>query len=141
MENNINRDEFIRKLVSQQIPDKAPDGFTGRVMEKINPSLGPAREHILSPIAWGGIFIGIDAAIITMIFVDIPFISNFFSTTGFQKISMDIFSTGFYNSFIKFFKELNINAIGIAIVIGFITLIAIERIITRRRTQQGLVLL
>lgn len=141
MEREQQRDEFIRKLVSQQIPDKAPEGFTGRVMEKISPSEEHAREHILSPLAWGGIFLGIAAAIVTMIFVDIPFINNFFSTTGFQKISMDIFSAGFYDSFVRFFKELNINAIGIAIVIGFISLIAIERIVSRRRAQQRMLLL
>lgn len=141
MERDQHRDEFIRKLVNQQVPDKAPEDFTGKVMEKINPALKPEREHILSPLAWGGIFMGIAAAIITMIFVDIPFINNFFSTTGFQKISMDIFNLGFYNSFVKFFKELNINAIGIAIVVGFLSLIIIERIISRRRAQQKIILL
>lgn len=141
MERDLKRDEFIRKLLSQQIPDKAPEGFTDTVMEKISPSRETAREHVLSPIAWGGIFLGIAAAIITMIFVDIPFINNFFSTTGFQKVSMNIFSTGFFDSFMKFFKELNINAVGITIIIGFIALIIVERIISRRRAQQRMILL
>jgi len=141
MEKDLKRDEFIRKLVSQQRPDKAPEGFTGKVMDKLIPAIEPVREHILSPLAWGAIFLGIAALIITMIFVDIPFISNFFSSTGIQKISLDIFSGKFYESFIRFFKELNVNAIGIAIVIGFISLIILERIISRRRTMQGFILL
>lgn len=141
MENNINRDEFIRKLVSQQPVDKAPEGFTGRVMEKIQPEIIPAHEHILSPLAWGAIFTGIAAVIITMLFVDIPFITSFFSTTGIQELSLDVFNGKFYESFIQFFKKLNINAIGIAIVIGFISLVVLERIISRKRQAQGLMML
>jgi hypothetical protein len=141
MEKEQQRDEFIRKLVSQQPLYKAPEGFTGNVMEKINPAVEPVREHILSPLAWGGIFLGVAALVITMIVVDIPFINNFFSSTGIQEISIDIFNGKFYESFIRFFKGLNINAIGIAIVVGFISLVVLERLISRRRAAQGLILL
>ena len=141
MENNINRDEFIRKLVGQQPVEHAPDDFTARVMEKLQPETMPSHEHILSPLAWGAIFTGIAAVIITMIFVDIPFITNFFSTTGIQQLSLDIFNGRFYESFIRFFKSLNINAIGITIVVGFISLVVIERVISRKKEAQGMMLL
>jgi ABC-type spermidine/putrescine transport system permease subunit II len=141
MENEKLRDEFIRKLMSRQPVDKAPEGFTARVMEKLQPETVPSHEHILSPLAWGAIFTGIAAVIITMILVDIPFITNFFSTTGIQQISLDIFNGKFYESFIRFFKEFNINAIGIAIVIGFISLVVLERIIAKKRQTQQMLLL
>ncbi len=141
MERDQQRDDFIRNLVRQQVPDQAPEGFTGRVMEKIQPETVPAHEPILSPATWAGIFIGIAALIVVMFVVDIPFISNFFSSTGIQRISLGVFSGNFYDSFIQFFKDLNVTAIGIAIVIGFIALVLLERIISRKKEAQGLVLL
>jgi hypothetical protein len=141
MEREQHRDEFIRKIVGRQTPDKAPEGFTVKVMDKLQPDSAPVHEHILSPTAWIGIFAGIAALIITMFFVDLPFLSNFFSSTGIQKLSLDVFNGNFYESFIRFFKEMNINAIGIAIAIGFISLVFLERIISRRKAQHGLILL
>ena len=141
MEREQQRDEFIRKLVNRQAPEKAPEGFTGKVMERLQPETMPSHEHVLSPVAWIGIFAGAAALIIIMFVVRIPFLSDFFSSTGIQKLSLDFFSGSFYESFIRFFKEMNINAIGIAIIIGFISLVAIERIISRRKSEQRLILL
>jgi hypothetical protein len=141
MDREVQRDEFIRKLVSQQIPEKAPEGFTGRVMERLQPEVVKGHEHVLSPVAWGAIFLGITALVVTMIFVDFPFLNDIFSFAGVQQLFKDVFSGQFYESFIRFFRNLNINAIGIAIVIGFISLVALERIVARRRQAQGLVLL
>ena len=141
MEKDQHKDEFIRKLIAQQPPVKAPGGFTDRVMGKLQPEAGERHEPILSPLAWGAIIAGIAALIITLFVIDIPFISNFFSSTGIQQLSFNIFNTGFYDSFVRFFKELNVNAIGIIIVIAFISLIVVERIISRKRAAQKLIML
>ena len=141
MEREQHKDEFIRKLVSHQAPEKAPEGFTGKVMERLNPETMPSHERILSPVAWIGIFAGVAALIIIMFLVDLPFISNFFTSTGIHKLSLDVFNGGFYESFIRLFKSLNVTAIGITIVIGFISLVFLERIISRRKAQHGLILL
>lgn len=136
-----NKDEFIRKLMALQPEDKAPEGFTARVMQKVQPEAAPEAGHYLSPLAWAGIFVGVAILIITMFFVDIPFLNNFFSSTGIEKISLDIFNGGLIDSFVKFFKQLNINAIGIAIIIGFVSLILLERLFSRRRSESRLILL
>ena len=141
MEKDLKRDEFIRKLVSQQAPEKAPEGFSERVMERLQPETVQPHTHILSPLAWAGIFVGATALIIIMFFVDIPFLPDFFSSTGMQKLSLNVFNSSFYDSFVRFFKGMNINAIGIAIVIGFISLVALERIISRKRSAHRLILL
>ena len=141
MEKENKRDEFIRKMVQRQDHEKAPEGFADRVMGKLRPGMETETVPILSPIAWTGIILGAAALIVTMFFVNIPFINNFFSSTGIQNVSFNIFTSQFYASFVQFFKELHINSTVIVIFISATSPVIVERIISRFRSpQQSLML-
>jgi hypothetical protein len=141
MEKENKRDAFIRKLVLDQDHEKAPEGFAGRVMEKLRPAGETTHEPLLGPAAWSAIILGAAALVVTMFFINIPFINNFFSSTGIQNISFNIFNSQFYTSFFKLFRELHIDATAIVILVSAVSLVIIERIISRRRSPQQLMIL
>lgn len=141
MEKDQHQDEFIRKLFGSQGPEQAPPGFASKVMDRLQAEGKKEHEAVLTPMTWIAIFLGAAALVVTMIFVDIPFIDRLFSSTGIQKMSFDIFNNSFYDSFTIFFRELNINAVAVIIFLATLALVVIERIIAKKRSQQALILL
>jgi hypothetical protein len=135
------KDEFIRKLLGQQPSVKAPDGFTEKVMQKIQVEGETSHEHIFSPVIWFVIFLGAAAVVVTMLFLDIPLINNIFSSSGIQQISFNVFSDRFYEGFLSIFQGIQINSTVIIILIAFVSLIVVERLLARRRASQGLILI
>jgi len=57
------------------------------------------------------------------------------------KISLDIFNNQFYDSFLLAFKGIPFNATAAIILIAVLSLVIIERLISRKRSAQGLVML
>jgi hypothetical protein len=141
METEEKREDFIRKLMRQQPLEKAPEGFTDRVMQKISPGDEKAHEPIFSPVIWFVIFLGAAAVIVTMLFLDIPLINNIFSSSGIQQISFNIFSDRLYESFLSIFQGVQVNTTVVIILVAFVSLIVIERVLANRRSSQGLILL
>jgi hypothetical protein len=76
------------------------------------------------------------AAVIVFIFmVDIPYIDQIFSSTGIQKVSMNIFSRGFFDTMLSFFKGLNLSSITWMIIAAAIGLVVIDRLLRKRFTE------
>jgi len=139
MQREQKKDDFLRSLIRQQEPVQAPEGFADKVMARVQPSGETTHEPLFSPVIWFVIFLGAAALVATMIFVDIPFVSRLFSSSGIQKLSFDIFTNKFYDSFILFFKELNINVIAVVIGLATVALVVVERIVVARRSSQGFI--
>jgi hypothetical protein len=130
------QDDFIRGLVRQQPQEKAPDGFTGRVMEKVRPAEAISREPFFSPMTWFAIFLGAAALVATVLFLDIPLISDVFSSSGIQKLSFNIFSNSLFESFLSIFKDLKINPTAVIILAAVVSLVVIERVLAAKRSSQ-----
>ena len=142
MEDHNNNDLFIRKLIRRQQPVKAPDGFTGKVMSRIEAEPALTDKPLITPIGWIGIIAGIVAVSIIIFSVDIPFVTQVFSETGIQKISMNIFSQNFISSFTSIFNSIKINSLTISIVGGILVLVLVEQFLFRKiRTVQMLLYL
>ena len=141
METEEKKDEFIRKLVKQQAPEKAPEGFTEKVMKKLPAAGEKAHEPIFSPVIWFVIFLGAAAIIATFLFLDIPLINDIFSSSGIKDFSLNFFSDRFFKSFLSIFQGINIDANIIIIIAAIISLVVIERIWASRRSSQGLMLM
>jgi hypothetical protein len=129
MKTQDKQDEFIRKLVRKKGVYRAPDNFTDSVMGKINAQPSIDDSPLLNTGTWIAIIIGL-AAMITVIFtVDIPFFDKIFSSSNIQRVSMSIFSDGFFDTMSSFFKGLNISSTSIVIVAAAAGLVALERLL------------
>jgi hypothetical protein len=141
MKTEEKKDDFIRKLIRQQPPEKAPDGFTGKVMEKIQTDGAPEHEPIFSPMVWFAIFAGAAAIVTTMILLDIPLLKNIFSSSGIQKLSFNIFTSQFLESFQSLFQSIDINLNILIIILAGISLVVVERVLAARKSSQKMMLL
>ena len=129
------QDAFIRKLISQKGSEKAPDQFTDRVMSRIKAMPSIDNSPLLSKGAWISIILGMAAVIVFIFMVDIPYIDQIFSSTGIQKVSMNIFSRGFFDTMLSFFKGLNLSSITWMIIAAAIGLVVIDRLLRKRFTE------
>ena len=141
MKTQNRHDEFIRKLVQQQEIEKAPDHFTEKLMEKIKASPGLEDTPLLSTGTWIAIIAGLAAMIVIIFTVDMPLVDNFFSSSNIEKVSMNIFSKGFFSSLSSFFQGFKFSSISVGIVAAAAGLILIERILRKRFTATNLLVI
>jgi hypothetical protein len=82
------------------------------------------------------------AAMIVMIFtVDLPFIDQMFSTKDLEKVSMNIFSAGFFESMTSFFKSLHLSNITVMIIAAAAGLALLERLLRKRFSGMNLIII
>ena len=141
MDREEKRDSFLRDLIRQQPVEKAPEGFASRVMERLQPSGETVHEPLFSPMTWFAIFLGAAALVATVLFLDIPLISEVFSSSGIQKLSFNIFSNTLYQSFLSIFEGIRINATALIILAAVVSLVVIERVLAAKRSSQEMMIL
>lgn len=136
-----NNDEFISRLIGMKGAEKAPDGFTDRVMGRIKAS--PAADHtpLLNTGTWIAIIGGLAAMIAVIFTVDMPFFDRVFSSTGIQKVSMNVFSEGFFETLSSFYTRLNISSITWMILAAALGLVVLERLLKRRYSETRLLVI
>jgi len=141
MEKERNNDAFLRKLVSSQETERAPAGFTEAVMGKVQLAAEPKPERVLSTGLWIAILLGAAAVVASFIFVDMPFLDRIFSTSGMQKASFNLFTNQFSSLFVSLFAFLKHNLTGFMILLAFLSLVVVERMISRRRSVPSLMII
>jgi hypothetical protein len=132
MENQDKTDDFIRKLIRKQGPEKAPDNFTEKVMSRIKNNSIIDDTPLLTTGTWIAIILGVAAMIVVIFTVDFSFFDQIFSASDIQKVSIGIFSTGFINSFTAFIKGLHLSSTTLVIFGAAAGLVVIERLLRRR---------
>jgi len=135
METRDKQDEFIRKLILRRGIDKAPDHFTEKVMGRIKASPSIDDSPLLSTGTWIAIIAGLAAMIVVIFTVDINFFDQIFSSSNIQKVSMNIFSGGFFDTMSAFFKGLNISSITWMIVAAAAGLVLLDRLLRKRFSE------
>lgn len=141
MENQYKIDEFIRKLVRKQGLEKTPDTFTDKVMERINANPVIDDTPLLSTGTWIAIILAVAAIIVVIFIVDIPYFDQIFSTTGIQKVSMNIFSAGFFNSMSSFIRGMHISSVTVVIIAAAVGLVLLERLLHNRFSETRLLMI
>jgi len=141
MKTQDKQDEFIRNLILKNGIEKAPESFTGKVMEQVRATPAIDDSPLFTRGTWIAIILGMAALIIFIFSVDIPYIDQVFSSTGMQKMSMDIFSKGFFGMMVAFFKGLPISSISIVIVAAAVGLVLLERLLRRKFSETQLLLI
>jgi hypothetical protein len=135
MKTQDNKEEFIRKLVRQKGIEKAPDHFTDKVMGRIQSKPAIDDTPLLTTGTWIAIIAGLAAMIVVIFTVEIPFFDQLFSSSNIEKVSMNIFNKGFFDSMSAFFKGLNISSITWMIIAAALGLVVLERLLRRRFTE------
>lgn len=141
MEIQEKRDAFIRKLVRQKGLEKAPDNFTDNVMARIKSNPVIDDTPLLSKGTWIAIILGAAAMIVLIFTVDIPYFDQIFSTSRIQKISMNIFSDGFFTSMVTFIKGFHISSTTIVIIAAAAGLVILERLFHKRFSETRLLII
>jgi hypothetical protein len=141
MKTQDQHDEFIRKLISKKGIEKAPDGFTLKVMEQIR--VNPVKDDspLLSTGSWIAIITGLAALIVIIFTVDIPFFDQMFNSSNIEKVSMNILNQGLFDTMAAFFKGLNISSITWMIVAAALGLVVLDRVLRKRFTQASLLII
>ena len=141
MKTQDKQDEFIRKLVRHKGFEKLPGNFTDKVMSRIKANPVIDDTPLLSTGTWISVILGVAAMIVMIFMVDMPFIDRMFSSTGIQKVSMNIFSEGFFNSMSAFIKGLNISSTTLVIIAAAVGLVVLERLLHRRFSDTRLLMI
>jgi hypothetical protein len=141
MENQDKKDEFIRKLVGKNGPDKAPGDFTDKLMGRIKANPVIDDTPLLSAGTWIGILAGLAAVIVMIFMLDMSFLDKMFSFSGIQQVSMNIFSDGFFKTMSAFFTGLNISSTTVVIIAAATGLIILERLLHKRFLASGLLVI
>ena len=111
--------------------EKAPDNFTEKVMGRIKTTPVIDDTPLLSTGTWIAIILGVAAMIVVIFTVDFSFFDQIFSTSDIQKVSIDIFSTGFFNSFAAFIKGLHLSSTTLVILGAAAGLVVLERLLQK----------
>ena len=135
------QDEFIRKLVQQHGVEKAPGNFTEKLMGRIQSTPSLDNTPLLSTGTWIAIIAGLAAMIVIIFTVDMPVFDNILSSSNIQKVSMNIFSQGFFNNLSSFFTSFNFSSISLMILVAAAGLVVIERMLRKRFSATNLLVI
>ena len=142
MKTQEKQDEFIRKLIRQKGIVKAPDHFTDKVMSRIKSNPAAIDDTpLLSTGTWIAIIAGLAALIVIIFTVNIPFFDQIFSSSNIQKVSMNVFSRGFFDTMASFFRGLNISSTTVVIVAAAAGLVVLERLLHKRFSETRLLMI
>jgi len=76
-----NKDGFFRELFAKESVEKAPDGFTDRVMDTLMAEAGLAKEGRWSWSGWwlwGSILFAVACLVVMVFFIDFTFMGSIF---------------------------------------------------------------
>jgi hypothetical protein len=137
----MEREDFIREIMGRKGLEHAPEGFTDRVMDRLQAESSKKPAPILSLGAWIGIISAIAAFIIIMLVIDIPFIDNAMSATGIHRLSMNIFSEGFLSGISTVFENFRLGNLFFVIILAAVLLYFVDRLLRKRITTTNLLVI
>lgn len=135
MEDQDKRDRLIRELVGKVGAETPSAGFTEKLMARVKSQPAADDTPLLTRGTWISLVLAVAAVIFFIFTLDIPVFSRVFSASGMQKVSMDLFSIGFFNTMAEFFKNLEISGISLSILLAATGLALLERAIHQKITD------
>ena len=133
-----NKDNLIKKMFRDHGLESPSPGFTDNVMKQITKSEELVSDRLLSPLQWVLISSGVAAAIITVIFLDFPFLENIFSIERLSQIQFSGIGERLNSLAESFSGNMGFTSITIVIVAAILMLLGIDRILRYRQNQAQL---
>ena len=82
------REDLIKGMFRDHAVESPGKDFTSNIMAKVSETAELASERLLSPLQWALVSSGVAAAILVIIFLDLPFLNNLFSFEGIKNIQL-----------------------------------------------------
>ncbi len=129
------KEEFLKELMKQGVVEKAPDGFTDKVMAAIEVENAVAKLQWWSRSGiwlWGSAIFGFACLVIMIFLIDFSFMGNIFEGIVLDGSRMSQFITIFGSGFVAIFEDFNISSISISIAFAITALFVLDRLLHRK---------
>lgn len=135
-DNNKN-EEILRELFAHSRTDKAPKGFTDRVMDRVAGEPLPEASERWSPGGWwfwGSVGIGLVGLVVMVFLLDFSFMGTIFDGIEVDGSRAALFFEKFGAGMTVFFESFRFTTISVIILITVVALVLADRLL-RRRTR------
>jgi len=134
-EQNIQNEDFLKDLIKKGNIEKAPAGFSERVMAAIEAEPESIKTEWWfrnSTWTWGSIMMGIASLIVMVFMIDFSFMGSIFDGVELDgsRVSQFVYYLG--TGFKDIFEAFSVSSITISIVIAFVALFIIDRFLRRK---------
>jgi len=129
------REDLIKGMFRDHAVESPGKDFTSNIMAKVSETAELASERLLSPLQWALVSSGVAAAILVIIFLDLPFLNNLFSFEGIKNIQLSGIGERFNALMESFSAGMGFSSITLMIVAAVLMLLGIDRLIKHRQNQ------
>ena len=138
-----NNDVFFKRLFNDKSIEKAPDGFSDRVMHAIGVEEATevhSRWSWSGWWLWGSIVLALGALVTVVFFVDFSFMGSIFNGISVDEAALGKFSEEVGRELLGIQEGFSISPLTVTIVIAIIALIVADRLMRRRpKTQVNII--
>lgn len=132
---NKQTEEFFKELIKHGDIEKAPEGFTDKVMLALDTEESPAKSlwwQQSNVLLWGSIAVGILALVVTTFMFDFSFMNSIFTGVELDGTRITQFIQYLGTGFTGIFENFNISSVTIYIVIAIGALFIVDRLLRRK---------
>lgn len=128
-------DDFLKELIRLGSVEKAPEGFTDKVMQTIDPGIDTESQPwwSLSNIwFWASLFIGFAALVSIVFFVDFSFMGSVFTGFTVDENLINTITTEVGRELLGMSEGIEVSSITVIIVAAIGALFILDRILRRK---------
>ena len=132
---NKQTEEFFKELIKHGDIEKAPEGFTDRVMLALDKEESPAKSlwwQQSNILLWGSIALGILSLVVTTFMFDFSFMNSIFTGVELDGTRITQFIQYLRTGFTGIFENFSISSVTIYIVIAIGALFIVDRFLRRK---------
>lgn len=129
------KDDFLKDLIRLGNMDKAPEGFTDKVMQAINtqPSIQSQPWWSFSNIwFWASLFLGFAGLVAIVFFVDFSFMGSIFSGLKFDESIINSISSEIGRELLGISEGIEVSSISMIILAAIVALFILDRLLRRK---------
>jgi hypothetical protein len=136
MTNHIeHKEDLLKDLIQQGSVEKAPEGFTDRVMAAIEIEESPVENEWWQQnmiLLWGSIIIGFASLVVMIFLIDFSFMGSIFNGIELDGSRVSQFISYMGSGFVAIFEGFNVSSITISIIIAIAALFVLDRLLRRK---------
>ena len=129
------KEEFFKELMKQGFVEKAPDGFTDKVMAAIEGETATVKTQWWQQSGiwlWGSIIFGFACLVVMIFLIDFSFMGSIFDGIEMDGSRVSQFITFFASGFIGIFENFNISSVTLSIAFAIAALFVLDRLLRRK---------
>ncbi len=131
----IQKKDFFKELIKQSGIEKAPDGFTDKVMNALELEKAPVKSKWWEQSGiwmWGSIIFGFACLVFMIFLIDFSFMGNIFNGFELDGTRVSQFINFFGSGFVGIIEGFNVSSITLSIVVAIAALFTLDRLLRRK---------